>query len=168
MTNNLEKVEQALNELRNSLYTHDNSYQYVPNYYPSSEAGQTFEKNTKDLLSISYSLLYRVKEQQSEINKLKEDLSKKDLTDNTPVVIMVDNQYYLEEIANTVDIYGLLQDPTETGIYGYYPYSVAKKVIEATPVEGLLDNHGVEILTLDELKEKLGRSWNFCELGLYQ
>lgn len=49
INDNLEKVEQSLNELRKSLYTHDNSYQYVPNYYPFSVARQTFEKNTRDL-----------------------------------------------------------------------------------------------------------------------
>lgn len=165
MTNdNLEKVEKALDKIRDSFL------------FPRPELSSNLGKDaTRSILDISYSLLYLAKEQQSEINDLLQKLEAKqnqdqtkELTDNTPVVIMVDNQYYLEGIANTVGIYGLLQDPKETGIYGYYSYSVAKKVLEATPVEDLLDSHEVEIITLDELKEKLKCSWNFYELGLYQ
>lgn len=169
MTNdNLEKVEKALNELRKSLYIHDNSYQYVPNYYPFSEAKQTFEKNTRDLLDVSYSLLYQVKEQQSEIKELKEDLAKKGLTDDDYVVIWVDNKYYLSMTLLTTNVSLALNEPEHTFI-GAYPYKEVKDIFYTEYTYSslkLLDSHEVVIVPAKDFNGKYNTNYNFMELGI--
>ena len=79
----LEQVEQVLNKIRDSFL------------FPRPELNNTLEKDTRNLLDVSYSLLYSAKEQQSEIKKLKEDLAKNSISDEDQVVIWVDNKYYL-------------------------------------------------------------------------
>lgn len=166
MTNNLEKVEQALNELRKSLYTHDNSYQYIPNYYPFSGVSQTFEKNTRDLLDVSYSLLYQVKEQQSEIKKLKEDLAKKELTDDDQVVIWVDNKYYLFINILTTNISFALEVPRHNTIESY-TYECVKFILHgSSPSLHLLDGHKVDLIPVKDFNQKFNTSYEFVGLDL--
>lgn len=175
MTNNLEKVEQALNELRKSLYIHDNSYQYVPNYYPFSEAKQTFEKNTRDLLDVSYSLLYQVKEQQSEIEELKKDLEQKtSLADDDQVVIWVDNKYYLSMTLLTTNVSLVLNDPEPTLIVGSYPYKQVKYTLydnnntNINPSLQLLNDHDIQIVSIKEFNQKFNTNYNFLGLSIYE
>lgn len=174
MTNNLEKVEQALNELRKSLYIHDNSYQYVPNYYPFSEAKQTFEKNTRDLLDVSYSLLYQVKEQQSEIEELKKDLEQKtSLADDDQVVIWVDNKYYLNMTLLTTNVSLVLNDPEPTLIVGSYPYKQVKYILYSNNTDinhslQLLNGHDIKIVSIKEFNHKFNTNYNFLELSTYE
>lgn len=166
MTNNLEKVEQALNGLRKSLYTHDNSYQYNPNYYPFSGVSQIFEKNTRDLLDVSYSLLYQVKEQQSEIKKLKEDLAKKELTDDDQVVIWVDNKYYLFINILTTNISFALEVPRHNTIESY-TYEHVKFILHgSSPSLHLLDGHNVDLIPVKDFNQKFNTSYEFVGLDL--
>lgn len=175
MNNNLEKVEQALNELRKSLYTHDTSYQYIPNYYPFSEASQTFEKNTRDLLDVSYSLLYKVKEQQSEIEKLKNGLEQKtNLADNDQVVIWVDNKYYLSMNLLTTNVSLALNKPEST-LIGSYPYKEVKDTLydnnnntNINPSLQLLNGHDIQIVSIKEFNQKFNTNYNFLGLSIYE
>mgnify|MGYP006388361317 FL=1 len=77
----LEQVEQVLDKIRDSFL------------FPRPEMNSTLEKDTRNLLDVSYSLLYSAKEQQSEIKKLKEDLAKNSISDEEQVDIWVDNKY---------------------------------------------------------------------------
>lgn len=165
----LKQVEQALNELRKSLYTHDNSYQYVPNYYPFSKAKQTFEKNTRDLLDVSYSLLYQVKEQQSEIEKLKKDLSQKSLSNEDQVVIWVDNKYYLIVRLLATNVSLTLADPKHNCV-GCYSYKDVKFALHGNAYNSLhlLDGHSVELISIEEFNQKFETNYNFVELELYE
>lgn len=169
INDNLEKVEQSLNELRKSLYTHDNSYQYVPNYYPFSKARQTFEKNTRDLLDVSYSLLYSAKEQQSEIKKLKEDLARNSISDEDQVVIWVDNKYYLIIKLLASDVSFALSKP-HCNCVGCYSYGDAKLVLDgsACPSLHLLEGHNVELIPIKDFNRKLETSYNFTELDFHE
>lgn len=173
MTNNLEKVEKALNELRKSLYIHDNSYQYVPNYYPFSEAKQTFEKNTRDLLDVSYSLLYQVKEQQSEIEELKKDLEQKtSLADDDQVVIWVDGKYYLIIKILTTNVSLTLINP-ESPYIGAYPYKDVKDILydsntDINPSLQLLNGHDIKIVSIKEFNQKFNTNYKFVELSTYE
>lgn len=178
MTNNLEKVEQALNELRKSLYTHDNSYQYIPNYYPFSGASQTFEKNTRDLLDVSYSLLYKVKEQRSEIEKLKKDVEQKtSLTDDDQVVIWVDDKYSLVIKILTTNVSLTLLNP-ELPYIGAYPYKEVKEILcdnnntcintDINPSLQLLNGHDIKIVSIKEFNQKFNTHYNFLGLSIYE
>ena len=171
MNNNdkLDKVEQSLNELRKSLYTHDNSYQYVPNYYPFSGARQTFEKNTRDLLDVSYSLLYSAKEQQSEIKKLKEDLARNSISDEDQVVIWVDNKYYLIIKLLASDVSFTLSKP-HCNCVGCYSYGDAKLALDGGAYHSLhlLEGHNVELIPIKDFNRKLETSYNFTELDFHE
>ena len=169
INDNLEKVEQSLNELRKSLYTHDNSYQYVPNYYPFSGARQTFEKNTRDLLDVSYSLLYSAKEQQSEIKKLKEDLARNSISDEDQVVIWVDNKYYLIIKLLASDVSFALSKP-HCNCVGCYSYGDAKLALDGGAYHSLhlLDGHNVELIPIKDFNRKLETSYNFTELDFHE
>lgn len=167
INDNLEKVEQSLNELRKSLYTHDNSYQYVPNYYPFSGARQTFEKNTRDLLDVSYSLLYSAKEQQSEIKKLKEDLARNSISDEDQVVIWVDNKYYLIIKLLASDVSFALSKP-HCNCVGCYSYGDAKLVLDgsACPSLHLLEGHNVELIPVGDFNQKFNTDYAFTGINL--
>lgn len=169
INDNLEKVEQSLNELRKSLYTHDNSYQYVPNYYPFSGARQTFEKNTRDLLDVSYSLLYSAKEQQSEIKKLKEDLARNSISDEDQVVIWVDNKYYLIIKLLASDVSFALSKP-HCNCVGCYSYGDAKLALDGGAYHSLhlLEGHNVELIPIKDFNRKLETSYNFTELDFHE
>ena len=169
INDNLEKVEQSLNELRKSLYTHDNSYQYVPNYYPFSKARQTFEKNTRDLLDVSYSLLYSAKEQQSEIKKLKEDLARNSISDEDQVVIWVDNKYYLIIKLLASDVSFALSKP-HCNCVGCYSYGDAKLALDGGAYHSLhlLEGHNVELIPIKDFNRKLETSYNFTELDFHE
>ena len=118
MTNDkLEQLEQVLNKIRDSFL------------FPHPELNNTLEKDTRNLLDVSYSLLYSAKEQQSEIKKLKEDLAKNSISDEDQVVIWVDNKYYLVIKLLTTNVSLTLSKPCYNCV-GCYSYGDAKLVLD--------------------------------------
>jgi hypothetical protein len=152
----LEQVEQVLDKIRDSFL------------FPRPELNNTLEKGTRNLLDVSYSLLYQVKEQQSEIKKLKEDLAKKDLTDDDYVVIWVDNKYYLSMTLLTTNVSLALNKPELTFI-GAYLYKEVKDIFYTEYTYSslkLLDNHEVVIVPAKDFNGKFNTNYNFMELGI--
>lgn len=158
MTNDkLEQVEQVLDKIRDSFL------------FPRPELNNTLEKDTRNLLDISYSLLYSAKEQQSEIKKLKEDLAKNSISDEDQVVIWVDNKYYLiiKLLASNVSF--ALSKPRYNCV-GCYSYGDAKLVLDgsACPSLHLLEGHNVELIPIKDFNKKLETSYNFTELDFHE
>lgn len=158
MTNDkLEQVEQVLNKIRDSFL------------FPRPELNSTLEKDTRNLLDVSYSLLYSAKEQQSEIKKLKEDLAKNSISDEEHVVIWIDNKYYLiiKLLASNVSF--ALSKPRYNCV-GCYPYGDAKLVLDgsACPSLHLLEGHNVELIPIKDFNRKLETSYNFTELDFHE
>lgn len=158
MTNNkLEQVEQVLDKIRDSFL------------FPRPELNNTLEKDTRNLLDISYSLLYSAKEQQSEIKKLKEDLAKNSISDEDQVVIWVDNKYYLVIKLLSSNILFALSKPCYNCV-GCYSYGDAKLVLDggAYPSLHLLEGHNVELIPIKDFNQKLETSYNFTELDFHE
>ena len=158
MTNNkLDKVEKALDKIRDSFL------------FPRSELNSAFEKDTRDLLDVSYSLLYSVKEQQSEIEKLKEDLARNSISDESQVVIWVDNKYYLIIKLLTSDVSFTLSKPCYNCV-GCYSYGDAKFVLDGGAYHSLhlLEGHNVELIPIKDFNQKLETSYNFTELDFHE
>ena len=158
MTNDkLEQVEQVLDKIRDSFL------------FPRPELNNTLEKDTRNLLDISYSLLYSAKEQQSEIKKLKEDLAKNSISDEDQVVIWIDNKYYLiiKLLASNVSF--ALSKPRYNCV-GCYSYGDAKLVLDgsACPSLHLLEGHNVELIPIKDFNRKLETSYNFTELDFHE
>lgn len=158
MTNDkLEQVEQVLDKIRDSFL------------FPRPELNNTLEKDTRNLLDISYSLLYSAKEQQSEIKKLKEDLAKSSISDEDQVVIWIDNKYYLiiKLLASNVSF--ALSKPRYNCV-GCYSYGDAKLVLDgsACPSLHLLEGHNVELIPIKDFNQKLETSYNFTELDFHE
>ena len=153
----LEQVEQVLDKIRDSFL------------FPRPEMNSTFEKDTRNLLDVSYSLLYSAKEQQSEIKKLKEDLAKNSISDEEHVVIWIDNKYYLiiKLLASNVSF--ALSKPRYNCV-GCYPYGDAKLVLDgsACPSLHLLEGHNVELIPIKDFNRKLETSYNFTELDFHE
>lgn len=155
MTNDkLDKVEKALDKIRDSFL------------FPRPELNSTLEKDTRNLLDVSYSLLYLVKEQQSEIKKLKEDLAKKELTDDDQVVIWVDNKYYLFIKILTTNISFALEVPRHNTIESY-TYEYVKVILHgSSPSLHLLDGHKVDLIPVKDFNQKFNTSYEFVGLDL--
>lgn len=156
MTNNkLEQVEKALDKIRDSFL------------FPRPELNNTFEKDTRNLLDVSYSLLYSVKEQQSEIEKLKKDLARNSISDEDQVVIWVDNKYYLIMKLLISNVSFTLSKPCYNCV-GCYSYGDAKFVLDggAYPSLHLLEGHNVELIPVKDFNQKLETNYNFTELNL--
>lgn len=153
----LEQVEQVLNKIRDSFL------------FPRPELNNTLEKDTRNLLDVSYSLLYSAKEQQSEIKKLKEDLAKNSISDEEHVVIWIDNKYYLiiKLLASNVSF--TLSKPCYNCV-GCYSYGDAKLVLDgsACPSLHLLEGHNVELIPIKDFNRKLETSYNFTELDFHE
>ena len=151
----LEQVEQVLDKIRDSFL------------FPRPEMNSTLEKDTRNLLDFSYSLLYSAKEQQSEIKKLKEDLARNSISDEDQVVIWIDNKYYLiiKLLASNVSF--TLSKPCYNCV-GCYSYGDAKLVLDgsACPSLHLLEGHNVELIPIKDFNQKLETSYNFTELNL--
>ena len=158
MTNDkLEQVEQVLDKIRGSFL------------FPRPELNNTLEKDTRNLLDISYSLLYSAKEQQSEIKKLKEDLAKNSISDEDQVVIWVDNKYYLIMKLLSSNVSFALSKPRYNCV-GCYSYGDAKLVLDgsACPSLHLLEGHNVELIPIKDFNRKLETSYNFTELDFHE
>ena len=158
MTNDkLEQVEQVLDKIRDSFL------------FPRPELNSTLEKDTRNLLDISYSLLYSAKEQQSEIKKLKEDLAKNSISDEDQVVIWVDNKYYLIMKLLSSNVSFALSKPRYNCV-GCYSYGDAKLVLDgsACPSLHLLEGHNVELIPIKDFNKKLETSYNFTELDFHE
>lgn len=156
MTNNkLDKVEKALDKIRDSFL------------FPRPELNNTFEKDTRNLLDVSYSLLYSVKEQQSEIEKLKKDLARNSISDEDQVVIWVDNKYYLIIKLLASDVSFALSKPCYNCV-GCYSYGDAKFVLDGGDYHSLhlLEGHNVELIPVKDFNQKLETNYNFTELNL--
>ena len=158
MTNDkLEQVEQVLDKIRDSFL------------FPRPELNNTLEKDTRNLLDVSYSLLYSAKEQQSEIKKLKEDLAKNSISDEEHVVIWVDNKYYLiiKLLSNNVSF--TLSEPCYNRV-GCYSYGDAKLVLDGGAYHSLhlLGGHNVELIPIKDFNQKLETSYNFVELDFHE
>lgn len=153
----LEQVEQVLNKIRDSFL------------FPRPEPNNTLEKDTRNLLDVSYSLLYSAKEQQSEIKKLKEDLAKNSISDEDQVVIWVDNKYYLITKLLTTNVSFALSKPRYNCV-GCYSYGDAKLVLDgsACPSLHLLEGHNVELIPIKDFNRKLETSYNFTELDFHE
>lgn len=153
----LEQLEQVLNKIRDSFL------------FPRPELNNTLEKDTRNLLDVSYSLLYSAKEQQSEIKKLKEDLAKNSISDEEHVVIWIDNKYYLiiKLLASNVSF--ALSKPRYNCV-GCYSYGDAKLVLDgsACPSLHLLEGHNVELIPIKDFNRKLETSYNFTELDFHE
>ena len=153
----LEQLEQVLNKIRDSFL------------FPRPELNNTLEKDTRNLLDVSYSLLYSAKEQQSEIKKLKEDLAKNSISDEEHVVIWIDNKYYLiiKLLASNVSF--TLSKPRYNCV-GCYSYGDAKLVLDgsACPSLHLLEGHNVELIPIKDFNRKLETSYNFTELDFHE
>ena len=153
----LEQLEQVLNKIRDSFL------------FPRPELNNTLEKDTRNLLDVSYSLLYSAKEQQSEIKKLKEDLAKNSISDEEHVVIWIDNKYYLiiKLLASNVS-FALLKP--RYNCVGCYSYGDAKLVLDgsACPSLHLLEGHNVELIPIKDFNRKLETSYNFTELDFHE
>ena len=158
MTNDkLEQVEQVLDKIRDSFL------------FPRPELNNTLEKDTRNLLDVSYSLLYSAKEQQSEIKKLKEDLAKNSISDEDQVVIWVDNKYYLIMKLLSSNVSFALSKPRYNCV-GCYSYGDAKLVLDgsACPSLHLLEGHNVELIPIKDFNKKLETSYNFTELDFHE
>ena len=158
MTNDkLEQVEQVLDKIRDSFL------------FPRPELNNTLEKDTRNLLDISYSLLYSAKEQQSEIKKLKEDLAKSSISDEDQVVIWIDNKYYLIIKLLSSNVSFALSKPRYNCV-GCYSYGDAKLVLDgsACPSLHLLEGHNVELIPIKDFNQKLETSYNFTELDFHE
>lgn len=153
----LEQVEQVLDKIRDSFL------------FPRPEMNSTFEKDTRNLLDVSYSLLYSAKEQQSEIKKLKEDLAKNSISDEEHVVIWIDNKYYLIMKLLSSNVSFALSKPRYNCV-GCYPYGDAKLVLDgsACPSLHLLEGHNVELIPIKDFNRKLETSYNFTELDFHE
>lgn len=153
----LEQVEQVLDKIRDSFL------------FPRPEMNSTLEKDTRNLLDVSYSLLYSAKEQQSEIKKLKEDLAKNSISDEDQVVIWVDNKYYLITKLLTTNVSFTLSKPCYNCV-GCYSYGDAKLVLDgsACPSLHLLEGHNVELIPIKDFNRKLETSYNFTELDFHE
>lgn len=153
----LEQVEQVLDKIRDSFL------------FPRPEMNSTLEKDTRNLLDVSYSLLYSAKEQQSEIKKLKEDLAENSISDEEHVVIWIDNKYYLiiKLLASNVSF--ALSKPRYNCV-GCYSYGDAKLVLDgsACPSLHLLGGHNVELIPIKDFNRKLETSYNFVELDFHE
>lgn len=153
----LEQVEQVLDKIRDSFL------------FPRPEMNSTLEKDTRNLLDVSYSLLYSAKEQQSEIKKLKGDLAKNSISDEEHVVIWVDNKYYLiiKLLASNVSF--TLSKP-HCNCVGCYSYGDAKLVLDGStcPSLHLLEGHNVELIPIKDFNQKLETSYNFTELDFHE
>jgi hypothetical protein len=160
MTNDndkLDKVEKALDKIRDSFL------------FPRPELNSTLEKNTRNLLDVSYSLLYSAKEQQSEIEKLKEDLARNSISDEDQVVIWVDNKYYLimKLLYNNVSF--ALSKP-HCNCVGCYSYGDAKFVLDGSDYHSLhlLEDHNVELIPIKDFNKKLETSYSFVGLDFHE
>lgn len=156
--NKLEQVEKALDKIRDSFL------------FPRPELNNTFEKNTRNLLNVSYSLLYSVKEQQSEIEKLKKDLARNSISDEDQVVIWVDNKYYLIMKLLTSNVSFTLSKPCYNCV-GCYSYGDAKLVLDggsACSSLHLLEGHNVELIPVKDFNQKLETGYNFTELDFHE
>lgn len=153
----LEQVEQVLDKIRDSFL------------FPRPELNSTLEKDTRNLLDVSYSLLYSAKEQQSEIKKLKEDLVKNSISDEEHVVIWVDNKYYLIMKLLASDVSFALSKPCYNCV-GCYSYEDAKFVLDGSAYHSLhlLDGHNVELIPIKDFNQKLETSYNFTELDFHE
>ena len=153
----LEQVEQVLDKIRDSFL------------FPRPELNNTLEKDTRNLLDVSYSLLYSAKEQQSEIKKLKEDLAKNSISDEDQVVIWVDNKYYLIMKLLSSNVSFALSKPRYNCV-GCYSYGDAKLVLDgsACPSLHLLEGHNVELIPIKDFNKKLETSYNFTELDFHE
>lgn len=153
----LEQVEQVLDKIRDSFL------------FPRPEMNSTLEKDTRNLLDVSYSLLYSAKEQQSEIKKLKEDLAKNSISDEEHVVIWVDNKYYLVMKLLSSNVSFALSKPHYNCV-GCYSYGDAKLVLDgsACPSLHLLEGHNVELIPIKDFNRKLETSYNFTELDFHE
>lgn len=161
MTNDndkLDKVEKTLDKIRDSFL------------FPRPELNNTLEKDTRNLLDVSYSLLYSAKEQQSEIKKLKEDLAKNSISDEDQVVIWVDNKYYLIMKLLTSNVSFALSKPCYNCV-GCYSYGDAKLVLDSGSAcysLHLLEGHNVELIPIKDFNKKLETSYNFTELDFHE
>lgn len=158
MTNDkLDKVEKTLDKIRDSFL------------FPRPELNSTLEKDTRNLLDVSYSLLYSAKEQQSEIKKLKEDLAKNSISDEEHVVIWVDNKYYLVMKLLSSNVSFALSNP-HCNCVGCYSYGDAKLVLDgsACPSLHLLESHNIELIPIKDFNKKLETSYNFTELDFHE
>lgn len=159
MNNNdkLDKVEKTLDKIRDSFL------------FPRPELNNTLEKDTRNLLDVSYSLLYSAKEQQSEIKKLKEDLAKNSISDEEHVVIWVDNKYYLIMKLLASDVSFALSKP-HCNCVGCYSYGDAKLVLDGSTCHSLhlLEGHNVELIPIKDFNKKLETSYNFTELDFHE
>lgn len=153
----LEQVEQVLDKIRDSFL------------FPRPEMNSTLEKDTRNLLDVSYSLLYSAKEQQSEIKKLKEDLAKNSISDEDQVVIWVDNKYYLITKLLTTNVSLTLSRPCYNCV-GCYSYEDAKLVLDGGAYHSLhlLEGHNVELIPIKDFNRKLETSYNFTELDFHE
>jgi hypothetical protein len=153
----LEQVEQVLDKIRDSFL------------FPRPEMNSTLEKDTRNLLDVSYSLLYSAKEQQSEIKKLKGDLAKNSISDEEHVVIWVDNKYYLVIKLLSSNILFALSKP-HCNCVGCYSYGDAKLVLDGSscPSLHLLEGHNVELIPIKDFNQKLETSYNFTELDFHE
>lgn len=153
----LEQVEQVLDKIRDSFL------------FPRPELNSTLEKDTRNLLDVSYSLLYSAKEQQSEIKKLKEDLAKNSISDEDQVVIWVDNKYYLIMKLLSSNVSFALSKPRYNCV-GCYSYGDARLVLDgsACPSLHLLGGHNVELIPIKDFNKKLETSYNFTELDFHE
>ena len=153
----LEQVEQVLNKICDSFL------------FPRPELNNTLEKDTRNLLDVSYSLLYSANEQQSEIKKLKEDLAKNSISDEEHVVIWVDNKYYLVMKLLSSNVSFTLSKPCYNCV-GCYSYGDAKLVLDgsACPSLHLLEGHNVELIPIKDFNRKLETSYNFTELDFHE
>lgn len=153
----LEQVEQVLDKIRDSFL------------FPRPEMNSTLEKDTRNLLDVSYTLLYSAKEQQSEIKKLKEDLAKNSISDEDQVVIWVDNKYYLIIKLLASNISFALSKPRYNCV-GCYSYGDAKLVLDGSACHSLylLEGHNVELIPIKDFNKKLETSYNFTELDFHE
>lgn len=153
----LEQLEQVLDKIRDSFL------------FPRPELNSTLEKDTRNLLDVSYSLLYSAKEQQSEIKKLKEDLAKNSISDEDQVVIWVDNKYYLIMKLLSSNVSFALSKPRYNCV-GCYSYGDARLVLDgsACPSLHLLGGHNVELIPIKDFNKKLETSYNFTELDFHE
>lgn len=152
----LEQVEQVLDKIRDSFL------------FPRPELNNTFEKDTRNLLDVSYSLLYSVKEQQSEIEKLKKDLARNSISDEDQVVIWVDNKYYLIMKLLTSNVSFTLSKPCYNCV-SCYSYGDAKFVLDGGDCSlHLLEGHNVELIPVKDFNQKLETNYNFTELDFHE
>lgn len=153
----LEQLEQVLDKIRDSFL------------FPRPELNNTLEKDTRNLLDISYSLLYSAKEQQSEIKKLKEDLAKNSISDEDQVVIWVDNKYYLIMKLLASNVSFTLSKPRYNCV-GCYSYGDAKLVLDGGTYHSLhlLEGHNVKLIPIKDFNKKLETSYNFTELDFHE